>query len=146
MKKCTRCGVEKPIDCFYADRGMRDGYRNNCKKCCCAYAAVYGKTAKGRAVNLKATQRMNRKYPERYKAVNILNNAVTSGKIIRQPCEKCGEKAQAHHEDYSKPFDVVWLCQAHHMKRHIEIREEAAALDRETPGADRARGLGFIQI
>ena len=29
-------------------------------------------------------------------------------------CFKCGEKGQAHHDDYSKPFEIKWLCFKHH--------------------------------
>ena len=32
-----------------------------------------------------------------------------------------GDKAEAHHEDYSRPLDVVWLCSLHHHRRHAEI-------------------------
>jgi hypothetical protein len=27
----------------------------------------------------------------------------------------------AHHEDYDKPLEVVWLCQPCHKQRHKEI-------------------------
>jgi ribosomal protein S27AE len=48
-----------------------------------------------------------------------LGNAVQQGKIKRQPCEKCGvERAQAHHDDYSKPLEVRWLCPKHHAEEH----------------------------
>lgn len=32
-KRCTKCGVVKPLDQFYAMRGMRDGHRNDCIEC-----------------------------------------------------------------------------------------------------------------
>jgi ribosomal protein S27AE len=39
--------------------------------------------------------------------------------LIKQPCEVCGNlKAQAHHDDYSKPLQVRWLCQKHHTEHH----------------------------
>jgi hypothetical protein len=48
--------------------------------------------------------------------------AVRAGKLTRQPCERCGDpKADAHHEDYSKPLDVRWLCRKHHAVRHCEL-------------------------
>lgn len=60
------------------------------------------------------------------RAANIIvGNAIRDGKIKRNPCARCGEKeAQAHHEDYSRPLDVVWLCTYHHGERHREINEE----------------------
>lgn len=52
-----------------------------------------------------------------------LNSAVRNGKLKRLPCEKCGEsKSHGHHEDYSKPLDVIWLCAIHHKERHTELR------------------------
>lgn len=51
-----------------------------------------------------------------------VHNALRTGKLERQPCEVCGEmKVHAHHEDYSKPLDIKWLCVKHHNERHIEI-------------------------
>ena len=55
--------------------------------------------------------------PEKLKANYLLNYAVKSGKIKRLPCIKCGDpKSHGHHSDYSKPYDVVWLCAKHHGK------------------------------
>lgn len=62
------------------------------------------------------------KNPEKYKAQTTLNNAIRDGKIKRQPCIVCGGKAHAHHEDYSRPLDVIWLCPEHHSKHHVENR------------------------
>lgn len=33
MKRCNKCGDMKPLSDFYRMKGMRDGYRNECKKC-----------------------------------------------------------------------------------------------------------------
>lgn len=42
------------------------------------------------------------------------------GKLNRLPCEICGttEKVEAHHDDYTKPYDVRWLCFNHHREFH----------------------------
>src|SRR6476469_8650133 len=33
MKRCTKCGVLRPLDNFYKAGGTRDGYRGDCKSC-----------------------------------------------------------------------------------------------------------------
>lgn len=53
------------------------------------------------------------------RARRILLSAVRSGRLVRLPCEMCGEKkSEAHHEDYAKPLEVRWLCSAHHREAH----------------------------
>ena len=48
------------------------------------------------------------------------NAAVSSGRIRRQPCVVCGlSPAEGHHSDYTKPFEVEFLCRKHHMERHL---------------------------
>lgn len=62
------------------------------------------------------------KYPERIKANSILNYAIKKGEIKRLPCEIKGCKRKdthGHHEDYSKPLEVIWLCPADHKKWEI---------------------------
>lgn len=44
--------------------------------------------------------------------------AVKKGVLKKQPCEVCGKKAFAHHEDYNKPLEVIWFCNKHHMEYH----------------------------
>lgn len=44
------------------------------------------------------------------------------GNIARLPCEVCGaEKVDAHHDDYSKPLEVRWLCRRHHRLHHARF-------------------------
>lgn len=45
--------------------------------------------------------------------------AIRKGRLPRQPCEVCGSgQVDAHHDDYSKPFEVRWLCRTHHKELH----------------------------
>jgi hypothetical protein len=56
---------------------------------------------------------------KRIKARSDLNHAVRDGKLIRLSCQKCGaDCAHAHHHDYDKPLDVIWLCLACHWQEH----------------------------
>jgi hypothetical protein len=42
----------------------------------------------------------------------------------QEPCVLCGKaEADGHHEDYSKPVDVIWLCQEHHSQLHYIKRK-----------------------
>lgn len=53
-------------------------------------------------------------------------SAILAGTLVRQPCEVCGaEKVDAHHDDYSKPLDVRWLCRTHHNEFHAKARGAA---------------------
>lgn len=59
------------------------------------------------------------------KATHILvRKAIKAGELKRMPCEKCGaDKVHAHHPDYSKPLEVMWLCPKHHRRLHLELLE-----------------------
>lgn len=43
---------------------------------------------------------------------------IKRGKVLVMPCWICNEKAEAHHEDYTNPKDVIWLCRKHHLELH----------------------------
>jgi len=62
-------------------------------------------------------RKLREAHPEKVKARNALNGAVRYKKLIRQDCW-CGERGQAHHDDYSKPLEVKWLCIKHHAELH----------------------------
>lgn len=59
----------------------------------------------------------------RRKVRSDTNHAIRSGALVPQPCRVCGDKAQAHHKDYSKPLDVDWLCFVHHRQEHKENKD-----------------------
>lgn len=61
------------------------------------------------------------------RAQNLAEKAVEKGLLIPQPCETCGangrmkdgrREVQAHHDDYTKPLEVRWLCQRCRHKWH----------------------------
>lgn len=56
-------------------------------------------------------KRWREKFPEKARAHGQFRRALRHGVISRKPCEVCGDqKVHGHHEDYSRPLDVIWLC------------------------------------
>lgn len=56
---------------------------------------------------------------KKWKVRQTVRNAISREKIRRLPCEECGEKeTHAHHNNYSKPLQVEWLCKKHHYEKH----------------------------
>lgn len=156
MKRCICCQEEKPIDCFYVHKMMKDGRLGKCKECCKHHAnerraakleevraydrmrgslphrleanRVRQKTEAGKQNHVEANRRYKEKYKNRAAARYIFGNAVRDGKIKKLPCQVCGkEDSEGHHPDYDRPLDVVWLCMLHHKEAH----KLANALERE---------------
>jgi len=73
---------------------------------------------------LEYSQRHKILFPEQSQARDILNCAVRYGKIIKPSmcnvCKKQCDVLHAHHHDYSKPLDVVWVCPQCHTNIHKE--------------------------
>jgi ribosomal protein S27AE len=133
-KTCFKCHTFKPLDDFYTHPQMGDGHLNKCKECTKrdtkeSYRADPIKHAeyerkrtqqpyrKAKALEYQRTRRA--RHPEKNAARQAVNNAIRDGRLIRQSCEVCGETdIEAHHEDYSKPLDVRWLCFRHHREEH----------------------------
>lgn len=84
-----------------------------------AARVAYQQTPEGRIAASRAKLHYATRNPVKRAAHVTCGNAIRDGKLIRQPCEVCGSaKAQAHHDDYSKPLDVRWLCSTHHSEWH----------------------------
>lgn len=86
----------------------------------------------------------NRNNPEKIKAHGILNSAILDGKITRGPCEVCRKPdADGHHDDYSKPLDVRWLCRQHH-KDHHRLHPESVEGEGGAEGTEEVVGHGEV--
>ena len=140
MKVCFKCKTEKPLAEYYKHSAMADGHLNKCKECTKndankhrvenlekirAYDRARGKNP-GR---IKANTEVNRAWraedKRRQAAHTLVARAIRNGSLFRLPCIRCGEKKSvAHHEDYDKPLEVMWLCQPCHKQRHKELKEE----------------------
>lgn len=70
--------------------------------------------------NAEAARRWELAHPKEYRAQRLLQHAVRMGRIKKQPCERCGstKRIHGHHHDYSRPYDVRWLCNKHHRELH----------------------------
>ena len=55
----------------------------------------------------------------------MLIRAIKRGEIKRMPCMICGkEKTHAHHPDYVKPLEVIFLCSLHHKEIHRKFSKK----------------------
>jgi len=82
-------------------------------------AAARKRYSANRAKALSHASRMRIIHADKYKARYAVRNALRNGVLKRLPCSSCGaENAEAHHEDYSKPLSVEWLCRKCHGLRH----------------------------
>ena len=137
-KICFKCGTVKPLEDFYKHSKMLDGHVNKCKECnkndvtanrnknierIRAYDRERAKNPERIKANLEITRAWRAEDKRRQAGHNAVSRAVRKGILVRQPCCRCGEaKTGAHHDDYDKPLEVMWLCQPCHKKRHKEIR------------------------
>ena len=127
MKRCFKCDEVKPMTEFYRHPMMGDGHLGKCKTCAKydvrknreARRDYYVEYDRERSKAPERIKSIGRRTPVRLKATQKVYQAVKRGKLVRQPCEVCGaEKVEAHHPDYSKPLDVMWLCRKHHADWH----------------------------
>jgi len=86
------------------------------------YKEWYRKNGRVRSEDyMRVVEEWIEKNPDGHKAHIILNNAVKTGRIPRpEECCECNAigRLHAHHEDYSKPLDVMWLCASCHKLKH----------------------------
>lgn len=149
MKTCFKCLSNKPLSEFYRHPRMADGHLGKCKDCTKSDARqredmkskdpewVESETVRHRNKSRRyrelgiapkpdpaASARWANRNPKKRNAHHAVYVALRDGCLTKLPCAICGDqKSEAHHEDYSRPLDVVWLCVTCHNERHNEIRK-----------------------
>jgi hypothetical protein len=109
-KICKECGTQKEMIHFQKFHCYSLWLVSKCRDC-----------------RNKLIADKRRKFPLKKAANAAVYNALKNGTLIRGKCEACAKKNQetksyyrvlAHHCDYSKPLDVMWLCVACHIEWH----------------------------
>lgn len=136
MKHCSKCHIYKDKEDFTHSVHSKDGLNSWCKLCTRAntrngynlnrklrkqQTAAYQKTPKGKEVSKNSVNKWIALNPKKYLAHLAVHAALRRGVITIQLCRDCGEKkVQAHHPDYDRPYDVIWLCPQHHKDEHAK--------------------------
>lgn len=146
MKECKKCGEVKSIDNFYKKNGYIIHSCKSCciafekdrrikksieiKKYEKNRANLphriearkkYRETESGKLSHKKAIKKYRYLYPLRRAAHQIIANAIARKKIIKPDnCSICNstKKIESHHDDYTKPLLIRWLCETCHKEWH----------------------------
>lgn len=138
--KCGTCKIYKPVSEYYEDGKTVAGIASVCKACHTKGCIATRDRDNARQANVLYMRRARVKDPEKFRererlsaekkrqnspqkvaARNAVNAAVKRGELLKPTdCEMCGQqrKVAGHHDDYSKPLQVRWLCAACHGKEH----------------------------
>jgi hypothetical protein len=83
--------------------------------------------------------------PLKRKVWSLVLHAMRTGRLIKSPfCQLClgTHGVEAHHEDYAKPFDVVWLCR----RCHTDITPHVRSAPRLQRSCLRCGGLFQVRV
>jgi hypothetical protein len=121
-KKDSRDNREKNIDYYLEyDRG-RSNHPLRVKA-----RRAYAQTEQGKKAYAKSAKKWVERNHIKRSAHIILGNSLRRGDIKKSSnCEDCGishKRIQGHHDNYTKPLDVRWLCPKCHIKWHKENGE-----------------------
>ena len=118
--ECTKARIKKHRDANLEKVREYDRIRGNDPKRVQA-RLEYSKTEKGKQAHKRAREKYFENYPMKKAAHVVTGNAIRDGRLIRaDSCSECGSSGniEGHHDDYSKPLDVRWLCKKCHTDWH----------------------------
>lgn len=147
MKRCTKCRKVKSLEEFYEHGGASqckacvkaavkvrrdadlEGHRARDRK---RYYEQEKRRQQARRAYENASAEKKRFYKRKWALDNMvardchvkIGNAVSQGRLSKpDQCSRCGEstpsrRLHAHHEDYSKPLEIEWICSKCHGMEH----------------------------
>ena len=153
-KKCSGCGRELPLSEFNKCRSNKDGLQNRCRRCFSEYnkkryaanpdkykADVKKYRMENPGNELATRLKICERNPNQKNAYMVVDAALRCGVLVKpHVCSACGcqdteHRIEAHHYDYSKPLDIIWLCTPCHRKADASrrVREGKSACGSEKP-------------
>ena len=151
-KECKICKTTKPLEEFAKSKTGKYGHDAQCKKCryartgrahflrnkekCYENAAKWNKknrdivnkrTRERYAIDNTTIVERDRRHAEKVKAQHLVQTHVRRGKIIKPTicsiCNRESKRIEGHHADYSKPLEVIWVCNQCHHDIHKNLEE-----------------------
>jgi hypothetical protein len=116
--KCRRGHELTDKTLYIAPNGMRV-----CKPCRALTRNRYRATEKGKLAERRKSFVDIKRHPEKQVArsavyVALRNGTLTKPKLCQLNLDKCWGRIEAHHDNYSEPLNVTWLCMGHHREKH----------------------------
>ena len=114
IAECHWCGTHFETWKAWLRRGRGRFCSDTCK-------GKYGRSLQDQTgKNNNAWKHGQARSPARRRAWNAVAKAKAKGRLKAGSCAVCGATASvhAHHPNYDKPLEIVWLCRAHHDAEH----------------------------
>lgn len=128
MKKCFKCGIDKPITDFYAHKGMLDGHLNKCKSC------TKEDTAKRSAILVstpEGLEKERKRHREKYYRLEYNEKHKPSPESKKESTRKYRATHSEKYKATGRSSDIIlntpgnekhhWSYQKNHAKDIIEL-------------------------
>jgi hypothetical protein len=112
-RECSKCKSMLPISDFWRNKNKIGGRERVCKTCSTARQKAQRQTDEYREKDKLYLQKHRNENRDKYRARWLVDYHLRKGNIQKpERCEQCKkmDKLTAHHKDYNKPLDIVWLC------------------------------------
>lgn len=89
------------------------------------YDGEHNSNWKGGVDKLQLSRIWIKEHPEANRAKATVHRALVSGHLCQDVCVVCSSTSntEAHHQDYSRPLTVDWLCHKCHRLIHSAVSE-----------------------